>query len=71
MENMCEHRYEITFKFADVGYGADKDQAIKDCLDTLVSETPIHYLATWLVVDKVEKDTANYFESCYLCEEEE
>lgn len=65
---LCNHRYEITYTFTDVGYGFTEEQAIDDCIESLL-QTPMHDLIDWLKVNNMEKDTS--VDTCYLCDEKE
>jgi hypothetical protein len=63
---LCDHRYEITYTFTDVGYGFIEEQAIDDCMRNL-TQTHILDLIRNLEVSKVIQDVS--IDRCYLCEE--
>jgi len=64
---LCDHRYEVTYTFTDVGYGFNEEQAINDCENSL-TQTHILDLIRYLEVSKVNQDVS--IDECYLCEEE-
>lgn len=63
---LCDHRYEVTYTFTDVGYGFIEEQATDDCMRSLM-QTSVDDIIGMLKVSKVNQDFS--IDECYLCEE--
>lgn len=69
MDEMCTHKYDVTFSFTVTGFGNTEEEAVEEARDYAVGNWIANNSKQAYTVDKVAKSC--YVYSCDKCTEEQ